>query len=69
MPTLFLDRRVWKALLRMVYVVAMVEEAFGPCGAGRGRMLTKTYLSLEQADFCAMAAALPECAGGKMVNV
>ena len=69
MPTLLLDRRAGKALPRMVYVMAVMEEAFGLCGEGGGRMLTKTYLSPEHADFGAMPAALPKCAGGKTVNV
>jgi len=69
MPTLFLDRRAGKALLRMVYVITVMGEAFGLCGKGRGRMPTKTYLSPEHADFGAMPATLPGCAGGKMVNV
>jgi len=69
MPTLFLDRRAGKALLRMVYVIAVMGEAFGLCGEGRGRMPTKTYLSPGHADFGAMPVALPGCACGKMVNV
>lgn len=69
MPTLFPDKRAGKALLRMVYVIAVTEEAFGLCGEGRGRMATKTYLSIEHAGFGAMHAALPGCAGGKIVNV
>jgi len=64
MPTLFLDRHAAKALIRMADVINVVEEAFRMCGEGRGRMPTKTYLSLEHADFRPMPAALPECAGG-----
>ena len=69
MPTLFLDRHASRALLRMAYVIAVVKEAFGPCGEGRGRVPIKTCVSPERADFGSMPAALPGCAVGEMVNV
>src|SRR4030043_1936133 len=69
MPTLVLDRNAVKALMRMVDVINVVEEAFRMCGEGRGKMPAKVYLSLEEGDFRAMPAALPGCAGVKWVNV
>src|SRR4030043_1499649 len=69
MPTLVLDRNAVKALMRMVDVINVVEEAFRMCGEGRGKMPAKVYLSLEEGDFRAMPAALPGCAGLKWVNV
>jgi alanine dehydrogenase len=69
MPTLLLDRNAIKGLLLMSDVINVVEEAFRMCGEGRGRMPSKTYLSLDHGDFRAMPAALPGCAGVKWVNV
>lgn len=50
-------------------VINVVEESFRMCGEGKGKMPAKTYLSVENGDFRAMPAALPECAGMKWVNV
>ena len=69
MPTLLLDRNAIKTLIKMSDVINVVEEAFKMCGEGRGKMPSKTYLSLEHGDFRAMPAALPGCAGLKWVNV
>jgi alanine dehydrogenase len=69
MPTLLLDRKAVKSLLRISDVINVVEEAFRMCGEGRGRMPPKTYLALEHGDFRAMPASLPGCAGVKWVNV
>jgi len=69
MPTLLLDRKAVKALLKMSDVIKAVEEAFRMCGEGKGKMPAKVYLSLERGDFRAMPAALPGCAGLKWVNV
>ncbi|MGB5925135.1 MAG: ornithine cyclodeaminase family protein [Dehalococcoidia bacterium] len=69
MPTLLLDRNAIKTLIKMSDVINVVEEAFRMCGEGRGKMPSKTYLSLEHGDFRAMPAALPGCAGLKWVNV
>jgi alanine dehydrogenase len=69
MPTLMLDRKTIKALMKMPDVVNVVEEALRTCGEGKGKMPSKVYLSLEHGDFRAMPAALPGCAGVKWVNV
>jgi alanine dehydrogenase len=69
MPTLLLDRNAIKSLIKMSDVINVVEDAFKMCGQGKGKMPAKTYLSLENGDFRAMPAALPECAGMKWVNV
>ena len=69
MPTLLLDRNAIKTLMRMSDVINVVEDAFRMCGEGKGKMPAKTYLSLENGDFRAMPAALPECAGMKWVNI
>jgi alanine dehydrogenase len=69
MPTLLLDRKAIKTLIRMSDVITVVEEAFRMCGEGKGNMPAKTYLSVEHGDFRAMPAALPGCAGMKWVNV
>jgi len=69
MATLLLDRNAIKTLIKMSDVINVVEEAFRMCGEGRGKMPSKTYLSLEHGDFRAMPAALPGCAGLKWVNV
>jgi len=69
MPTLLLDRNAIKSLIKMSDVINVVEDAFKMCGEGKGKMPAKTYLSLENGDFRAMPAALPECAGMKWVNV
>jgi hypothetical protein len=69
MRTLFLDRRAAKALIRMVYVINVVEEPYGMCGEGRGKMPAKTDLFLEHGDFRGITAGLARCGGGKMVNV
>lgn len=69
MPTLLLDRSAIKTLMRMSDVIDVVEGAFRMWGEGRGKMPSKTYLSVEHGDFRAMPAALPGCAGMKWVNV
>jgi alanine dehydrogenase len=69
MPTLLLDRKAVKALLKMSDVINAVEEAFKMCGEGKGKMPPKVYLALERGDFRAMPASLPGCAGVKWVNV
>jgi alanine dehydrogenase len=69
MHKLLLDRNAIKGLLLMSDVINVVEEAFRMCGEGRGRMPSKTYLSLDHGDFRAMPAALLGCAGVKWVNV
>jgi len=69
MPTVLLDRKAVKTLIRMPDVVNVVEEAFRMCGEGKGKMPPKVYLSVEHGDFRAMPAALPGCAGMKWVNV
>jgi alanine dehydrogenase len=69
MPTLLLDRKAVKTLMRMPDVVNVVEEAFRMYGEGKGKMPPKVYLSVEHGDFRAMPAALPGCAGVKWVNV
>jgi alanine dehydrogenase len=69
MPTLLLDRKAVKGLLKMSDVINAVEEAFKMCGEGKGKMPPKVYLALERGDFRAMPASLPGCAGVKWVNV
>jgi len=69
MPTLLLDRKAIKGLLKMSDVINAVEEGFKMCGEGKGKMPPKVYLSLERGDFRAMPASLPGCAGLKWVNV
>lgn len=46
MPTLFLDRRAAKALIRMADVINVVEEPYGMCGEGKGKMPAKKICSL-----------------------
>jgi alanine dehydrogenase len=69
MPTLLLDRKAVKGLLKMSDVTNAVEEAFKMCGEGKGKMPPKVYLALERGDFRAMPASLPGCVGVKWVNV
>ena len=69
MPTLFLNQKAIRDLLKMPEVIAVVEQAFRDWAEGRGSMPAKAYLALEQGDFRAMPAALPEAAGVKWVNV
>ena len=69
MSTHLLDRNTVKALMKMSDVVNVVEEAFGKCGEGRGKMPAKVYPAVEHADFRAMPAALVGFAGMKWVNV
>jgi alanine dehydrogenase len=68
MPTLLLDRKAVKTLIKMADVINVVEEAFKIWGEGKGNMPAKTYLAVEHGDFRAMPAALPGCAGMKWVN-
>jgi alanine dehydrogenase len=63
MPTLLLDRHAIKALIRILDVISVVEEALRMCGERRGKMPAKTDLSLEHGDFRAMPAALPGVRG------
>jgi alanine dehydrogenase len=53
----------------MSEVIKVVEQAFIDLALGNGSMPPKAYLLLEQGDFRAMPAALPEAAGVKWVNV
>lgn len=69
MPTLLLDKKSVRALLRMPEVIRAVEQAFIDWTEGKGYMPAKSYLLLDQGDFRAMPAALPGAAGVKWVNV
>ena len=53
----------------MPEVITVVEQAFRDWAQGKGSMPAKAYLLLEQGDFRAMPAALPEAAGVKWVSV
>ncbi len=65
MPTLFLNQKAIRDLLKMPEVITVVEQAFRDWAQGKGSMPTKAYLLLEQGDFRAMPAALPGAAGVK----
>jgi alanine dehydrogenase len=69
MPTLFLGQKAIRDLLKMPEVITVVEQGFRDWAQGKGSMPAKAYLLLEQGDFRAMPAALPEAAGVKWVNV
>ncbi len=69
MPTLFLNQKAIRGLLKMPEVITVVEQAFRDWAEGKGSMPAKAYLPLEQGDFRAMPAALPGAAGVKWVNV
>ena len=69
MPTLILSQEAVRDLLNMPEVIKVVEQAFRDWAQGKGSMPAKAYLLLEQGDFRAMPAALPEAAGVKWVNV
>jgi alanine dehydrogenase len=68
MPTLLLDNRAVNNLMKMMDVMAVVEDAFKMWGEGKATMPAKAYLPVEEGDFRAMPAALPGCAGLKWVN-
>jgi hypothetical protein len=67
--TLLPDGSVIKTLTSNADVISVLVEALRTCSEGKGKMQTKTDLSLEHGDFRGMPAGLPRCAGGKMVNV
>ncbi len=69
MPTLLLSQKAVRDLLNMPEVIKVVEQAFRDWVQGKGSMPAKAYLLLDQGDFRAMPAALPEAAGVKWVNV
>jgi len=69
MLTLFLNQKAIQDLLKMPEVITVVEQAFRDWAQGKGSMPAKAYLLLEQGDFRAMPAALPEAAGVKWVSV
>ncbi len=69
MPTLLLSQEAVRDLLNMPEVIKVVEQAFRDWAQGKGSMPAKAYLLLDQGDFRAMPAALPEAAGVKWVNV
>ncbi len=69
MPTLLLAQEAVRDLLNMPEVIKVVEQAFRDWAQGKGSMPAKAYLLLDQGDFRAMPAALPEAAGVKWVNV
>ncbi len=46
MPTLLLDRQAIKALIRMVNVINVVEEAFRMCGEGKAKKPAKRVYPL-----------------------
>jgi len=69
MPTLLLSQEAVRDLLNMPEVIKVVEQALRDWAQGKGSMPAKAYLLLDQGDFRAMPAALPEAAGVKWVNV
>jgi alanine dehydrogenase len=69
MPTLLLGRDAVRVLLDMPDVIQVVEQAFRDWADGKAKMPAKAYLALDQGDFRAMSAALPEAVGVKWVNV
>ncbi len=69
MPTLLLSQEAVRDLLNMPEAIVAVEQAFRDWAQGKGSMPAKAYLLLDQGDFRAMPAALPEAAGVKWVNV
>lgn len=69
MPTLLLNQKATRDLLKMPEVLTAVEQAFRDWAEGKGSMPPKAYLLLDKGDFRAMPAALPEAAGMKWVNV
>ena len=69
MPTLFLNQKAIRDLLKMPEVITAVEQAFRDWTEGRGSMPAKAYLPVDKGDFRAMPAALPGAAGVKWVNV
>jgi alanine dehydrogenase len=69
MPTLILDKKAVRDLLKMPEVIRVVEKALIDLAEGKGSMPAKAYLQLGQDDFRAMPAALPGAAGVKWVNV
>ena len=68
-PTLFLNQKAVRELLKMPEVITAVEQAFRDWTEGRGSMPAKAYLVVDEGDFRAMPAALPGAAGVKWVNV
>lgn len=69
MPTLILNHKAVRDLLKMPEVITVVEQAFRDWTEGKGSMPAKAYLLVDDGDFRAMPAALPEAAGVKWVNV
>ncbi|UCG54612.1 MAG: ornithine cyclodeaminase family protein [Dehalococcoidia bacterium] len=69
MPTLVLNRRDVKNLLRMPDVIKAVENAFIALGEDIVSMPSKSYLVVKDGDFRAMPAAIGGVAGMKWVNV
>ncbi|HEY41960.1 MAG TPA: ornithine cyclodeaminase family protein [Dehalococcoidia bacterium] len=69
MSTIILDQKAIRDLISMPEVIGAVEQAFRDWAQGSGSMPPKAYLLLDQGDFRAMPAALPQAAGVKWVNV
>ncbi len=69
MATLLLKRNDLKDLLKMPDVIRVVEDAFKAWGQDKASMPPKAYLVVEQGDFRAMPAAIPDAVGVKWVNV
>ena len=69
MSTIILDQKAVRDLINMPEVIRAVEQAFRDWAQGSGSMPPKAYLLLDQGDFRAMPAALPQAAGVKWVNV
>ncbi|MFH1032136.1 MAG: ornithine cyclodeaminase family protein [Chloroflexota bacterium] len=69
MATLVFSRETIKEFLKMPDVLKAVEDVFKAYAHGEATMPPKAYVAVEQGDFRAMPAAIPEAAGVKWVNV
>ena len=69
MPTLMLNKKEVRRLIKIRDVISVVETAFKDYTEGKGEMPSKVYLTVKDGDFRAMPASLPGAAGMKWVSV